>query len=1058
MLHIHFGNRIEKLADALASELEAAPPAAALEPETIVVGHAGMDEWLKRALAERLGVAANLDFPLPASFVWRMLRAHNPELPKSSPLDRGPLVWRLFAALGEPAQSKEVANYLQNGDELSRFELAGELAKVFEQYQMYRPEWVLDWEAGKAKKDAEWQAALWRRVADAATPNPARLYRDFVRHADELSRDSLPARISIFGISAMPPVYLELFAALATTREIRFYVPSPSRAYWGDIESEKRLKRWRLTDPERAEYAMSGHNLLAALGIQSRDFIELLHGLEVEVITHDHFERPRGGSLLGRLQADMLELTEPRESVPGGDDESLLVHVCHSRRREVEVLHDALLAAFEADPGLGPEDILVMAPNMDDYADHVAAVFGAAPDARHVPWTLAERSLRAEHPLAEAMMTLLGLPDSRLKASEVLGLLDLPAVARRYELDDEALENIHRWVAEAGVRWAWDDAHRSRFDLPAEALFSWRFGLDRLLAGYALAPGDETAWDGIAPWGALEGQSAQALGALYAFAVDLNRWRGELAEPRTLAGWAGKMRELIGVFAPETPGEIGAVGKLQQAAGELEEQAGLARFDGGVSWTVARSAFAARLAVTRHPRPFLSGRVTFCALAPMRSIPAKFVWLLGMSEEDFPRHGRAPGFDLIAKHPRRGDRARHTEDRALFLEALCGARDKFQVSYIGRSERDNGDLPASVVVNALLDATGRMGAEPETRLVDHPLQPFSSRYEKEPRREASYAEEWLGKPRGASGDAPFATELEADEEEVRREIGLAELIAGLANPARRYLQNLGIARAYQEAPVKDEELFVLDGLARWRIEDELLRRWLGVGEHFDPAGCFAEFLARAWLPVGEAGRVSFDGAVNAVATVVEAVGKRTGWQEAGTLAVDLSLGRWHLGGTVADVYPDAGLVRARAGVLRPRDRLALWVEHLALCAANTSRPPTSSFHAGDETLQLGAAGDAEAQLERLCELYENSGRLPMPLLPDLSCDYIRRVHGKEPNDALDKVRGRWRGWVQGRPNIHVRGGEDFALVFRGVDEPIGREFERLAREVFGALRACEAES
>lgn len=361
----------------------------------------------------------------------------------------------------------------------------------------------------------------------------------------------------------------------------------------------------------------------------------MLNGIEGEAVTDEHFAAPQGDSLLARIQADMLDLVEPTtQRPPAEDDDSVLVHVCHSRRREVEVLHDALLAAFEADPALGPEDILVMAPNMDDYSDHVAAVFGAAPETRHIPWSLAERSARAEHPLAEAVLTLLGLPDSRLKASEVLGLLDLPAVARRYELDEEALECIHRWVAEAGIRWAWDGAHRADFDLPAEALFSWRFGLDRLLAGYALAPGDELPWDGISPWAEFEGHAAQALGALCVFAAQLERWREALVEARSPVAWVALIREFIGLFAPETAGEIGAVSLLQKAASDLESEAELARFDAEVPWVVARAAFAARLAVPRHPRPFLSGRATFCALAPMRSIPAKFVWLLGMSEED----------------------------------------------------------------------------------------------------------------------------------------------------------------------------------------------------------------------------------------------------------------------------------------------------------------------------------------------------------------------------------------------------------------------------------------
>ncbi len=1067
MLQIHFGNRIEGLADALAATLAVAPPAAPLEPETIVIGHVGMDEWLKRALAERLGIAANLEFQQPAAFVWRMLRARDPDLPRSSPLDRGPLVWRLYAALGEPGQPAEVVDYLRAGDELSRFELAEALAGVFEQYQIYRPEWILDWEAGESQSDAAWQAALWRRIAAAAAPNPARLYRDFFEHAGALPEGSLPARVSVFGISALPSMYLRLLAALAQTREVRLYVPNPSRAYWGDIESEARLACWQLTRPERAEYATSGQPLLAALGGQGRDFIELLNGLEGEVVTAEHFAQPEGGSLLARLQADVLELAEPQPAPVTGDD-SLLVHVCHSRRREVEVLHDALLAAFEADPDLGPEDILVMAPNMDDYADHVNAVFDAAPAERHIPWSLVERSARTAHPLVEALFTLLDLPDSRLKASEVLGLLDLPAVARRYELDDDGLDAVHRWTREAGIRWGWDSAHRAELALPADALFSWRFGLDRLLAGYALAPEDGALWHGIAPWSGLEGQAARALGPLSAFAAQLDLWRNRLTAPRPMAEWTVAIRELLNLFLPETDDEQAAVALLRQMVAELAAQAGLADFETVVPRTVIRAALAARLAVPRHPRPFLSGRVTFCALAPMRSIPAKFVWLLGMSEADFPRRGRAPGFDLIAAHPRRGDRARHGEDRALFLEALLSARGAFHLSYIGRSERDNTDLPASVVVNLLLDVIERMGTDRERVVLEHPLQPFSVKYEANPdsRYQASYAREWLNPPRPDAAPGAFAVRLSRAviPETGAAVIELADLIRGLESPSRRYLEALGMSAAREDVASTDDEPFVLDGLEAWRVKDELLARWLAAGDGFDPESSLPDFAARGWLPPGEVGRIVFRDCAAEVETVARAVFDCTERRAGESRDVNLSLGDWRLVGTIAGLYPAAGLVQARAGALRPADRLALWIQHLAL-AAGGERVHSRFFATGRgraDSLHLAPVTDAAERLRALCELYARSEYEALPFLPDLSFElYEKKGKGRknelpDPRRALAGVRARWQRWRDGDERTFIRGADGFALLFRGREEPFGAEFTRLARDVFEPVVQAEA--
>lgn len=1095
MLHIHFGNRIEKLADALAELMRRQPPGAKLAPETIVVGHAGMDEWLKGALAGRLGVAANIDFYQPAGFVWRMLRAHDRlresggDLPAKSPLDRGPLAWRLYSALAQDDEPAEIERYMGGGDELKRFELAGEIAKVFEQYQMYRPGWLRDWldhgeiaiggKRGKwtaaQNETAAWQCTLWRAVAGGQTPNPARLYEAFNRDPQALAKAELPLRISVFGIAAMAPVYLQLFVTASLSREVHLFVPNPSQAYWGDTESAKRLARWELTRPGRSEYVSTGHPLLSALGTQSRDFVELLVRLpDDRKVTHDHFGAPQGEGLLARLQTDVLELVEePEKRAVVEADDSIRMHACHSRRREVEVLHDRLLAAFEADPRLGPEDILVMAPNIDDYADHVAAVFGAAPAGRYIPWSLAERSARAEHPLVEAFLSLLDLPETRLKASEVLGLLDLPAVARRYGLDADDLDAVHRWTRGAGIRWARDGAHRERLGVPAESAFTWQFGLDRLLAGYAMAPGGDELWQGIAPWPGIEGRTARALGPLCRLVQTLDRRRVEFEAERPLADWVAALQGLLEVFEPRTRDELSALHLIRDAIEELGGQAELARFDAPVSHRMVRAALAGRLAMPRHPRPFLSGQVTFCALAPLRSIPAKFVWLLGMSEADFPRRGRAPGFDLIAAHPERGDRARRTEDRALFLDALLSARRYFHVSYVGKSERDNEDLPASVVVNLLVNTLEAMGANPESIVVTHPLQPFSSSLDPADRRKASYAEEWLGRPAEALAPQAFAPPASPGAKEALQPqtIELDGLIEGLVNPARRYLEALDVGRLSRHESDEDDEPFVLDGLGGWTVRDTLLARRLEAGTDDDMAGLYEQLAARGALPPGEVGRLEFEHCRIETRSLAREVQACLHGVAAEPREIDLDLGVCRLVGKVESIYPGVELLEARAGKLRVKDRLTLWIEYLALLCADAqagvaATTLTARFLALEkgklETCSLQPPSGAAGLLAGLCELYLRSERGPIEFLPQLSRD-IRKPGGRGKNKkipgrhaALEIARSKWRGWENGDRHAFIHDAEDYALVMRDREEVIDERFVTLAMHVFDPLIRAEA--
>ncbi|MFS9539415.1 exonuclease V subunit gamma, partial [Klebsiella pneumoniae] len=180
------------------------------------------------------------------------------------------------------------------------------------------------------------------------------------------------------------------------------------------------------------------------------------------------------------------------------DDRSLSIHVCHSPQREVEVLHDRLLAMLEADPTLTPRDIIVMVADIDSYSPYIQAVFGAASGDRWLPWAISDRRARESHPVLQAFITLLSLPDSRFASEDVLALLDVPVLAARFNITEEGLRYLRQWVNESGVRWGMDDDNVRELDLPATGQHTWRFGLTRMLLGYAM-DSREGEWQSVLP-------------------------------------------------------------------------------------------------------------------------------------------------------------------------------------------------------------------------------------------------------------------------------------------------------------------------------------------------------------------------------------------------------------------------------------------------------------------------------------------------------------------------------------------------------------------------------
>ena len=1073
---LHTSNRLELLADRLAAQM-ARPLSNPLAQEVIVVQSRGMERWLAMALAGRLGVWANCRYPFPNALAWEAFRAVLPEIPEENPLAPERTAWRLMELIppliGEPA-FLPLAHYLADDPGgLKLYQLASQVADLFDQYTLFRPEMLDGWETGRDCDRCRWQAILWRLlVGRAGGRHRGSLLREFCRTMAGSAPlpASLPERIAVFGIPALPRYHSEILSALAGRTEVHLFLLNPCSEHWFQIVSEGEKSR-RLVHSTLAgsdAYLESGNPLLASLGRQGRDFFDLLYdSAPLDEGEGGSFVAPEGDGLLHRLQGDILSLvdaTERRAERPqiAPDDCSLQIHSCHSPLREIEVLHDRLLALFEAHPGLTPRDVVVMIPRIDEYAPYISAVFGGGEERRSIPFSIADRSVTGAGSLVRAFLALLDLAESRCGASQVLDLLAHPAIARRFELSVDDLATVRRWVTESGIRWGVDGEDRGREGLPPFAENSWRAGLERLLLGYALPGAGLTLYRDILPYDDLEGSEARLLGGLVAFTDALFGLKEAFARPRRPQEWAAYLRTLLERFFSVDDRLLGEQTQLTAAFAELG-RATEAGFTGSIGPAVVRSWLNRQLERDKGLHGFLGGGVTFCAMLPMRSIPFRVVALVGMNDGLFPRQNRPPGFDLMAAAPRRGDRSIRDEDRYLFLEAILSARDCLYLGYVGQSSRDNGILPPSVLVSELLDYVERssmVAGVPEAgqreavrqRLVTrHHLHPFHPAYFREGAgRLFSYSAENCraaqtrqqgGEPAGFLDGLPLP--LPADLPET---IPLERLIAFLRSPAEHFLRNrLGIRLERVAAPMEDREPFAVDGLDDYLLANELVEQLLA-GNDADRLG--PVFRGRGLLPPGGQGRVAFGKLRSRAEQFTRQVAPLVAQEPLHPLDAALPVGSRLLAGRIDGIRP-AGLVRYRCARLKARDLLSLWVEHLVLNAvAPAGYPLRSRLVMRDASRSFAPVPGAAELLAALAELYLQGLCAPLPFFPETSLALC--LHPDRPVKAVAV----WSG------SSHSRGeGEDpaFDRCFGRID-PAGictsPGCGELAMAIYGPLLAC----
>jgi len=844
MLHLYQSNKVERLLAqlvALLLEQDVSP----LEQETIVVENPGLAHWLKMQLANSLGIAANIEFPMPSRFFWQVQRQLMPELAQESVFNKDSLTWLVMESLHDESLMAQdefqlLRSYLEaaDGDSVSErslryYRLASTISDLYDQYLVYRPDWIENWQAqtfeldGEPLADEKWQGVLWHYLIDKvsskglSTSHRANMVTDFMQVLKSASRDELPKRVIFFGFTTLAKHQIDALHLLCDKMEVHLLTPNPCQYYWGDVLSETVQAKLR-TRNIQLPMADAGNDLLASLGQLGQDFQRLL--LEIPNIQeHALFLESDSDHALGQIQNQILNLQQAPAAIElNGDDHSIQVVGCHSPMREIEVLHDHLLSVLEKGD-VTPQEIVVMIPDVASYAPFIDAVFNSQKSNMRIPYSISDRPLQAEHPILNGFILLLGLPQSRLRFSDVVTLLEIPAIYRAYDLNESDIPKLKQWLMDAGVRWGFDGQSREALGLPDWQQNTWLYGFKRLLMGYAMNTSESIY--GIVPVQNVEGLEAALLGPLIKFVNDLYQYAEQAKTPRAAEHWSPFVTEWIQLFFAPSDEEQGILEHVYGALDNWIQGIQAVKFESDIDHSVFSDGLKQRLQKANGSQHFMVGKVNFCTLLPMRSIPFKVVAVLGLNDSEYPRSVIPNSLDLMRFKHRLGDRSRRNEDRYLFLEAILSARDSLWLSYKSKSQSNDEPLTPSVVLAELLDYLYQ-GNGGEEQVKQHPLQPFNSVYYDAQSDFYSFNQDWLGAIHSGEDNVDVEgvmTTSTTKSGELDDDILLEQLIAFFQNPARFYLQHQLDISLYQYIDdTEDHEPFELDGLTQYKMKHHML--------------------------------------------------------------------------------------------------------------------------------------------------------------------------------------------------------------------------------------------
>jgi exodeoxyribonuclease V gamma subunit len=1030
-LHLHRAERTDLLADGLGALLSH-PLDDPFAEELVIVPAKGVERWLSQRLSHVLGrgegadgVCAGIAFRNPHSLVAEITGTVDDD-----PWSPDAMVWPLLEVIDASCREPwctTLATHLghfEHGEERElrqgrRYAVARRLAGLFASYAKQRPQLLIDWLDGDTTDldhDLQWQPPLWRALVDRIDADPPH-----IRHAKTLARlhespMDLPQRLSLFGHTRLPATEIELLDALATHHDLHLWLPHPSDHLWQQLADE----HGPIPRRDDTSHRTVGHPLLATLG---RDLRELQRSLPINPKIDEYLsDTSKPSTLLGWLQQDIAaNAVRPHGRSHTATDRSVQVHSCHGPARQIDVLREVLLGLLADDPTLEPRDILVMCPDIETYAPLIVADFGLGDvvkgvhPAHRLRVRLADRSLVQTNPLLGVAEQLLQLAGSRVTASEVLNLAQAQPVRAQFGFTDDNLEDIARWVRQANIRWGFDQQHRKPFGVDF-VHNTWRFGLDRVLAGVAMSD-DSHAWIGeTLPLDDVGSNRIELAGQLAEYLDRLQRTVDSLTKPQPLKHWLTALTDGITLLTLVDDDNAWQTSQMAREFNEVLRTAG-ARADTLMRLPDIKALLQRHLAGRPTRANFRTGTLTVCTMVPMRSVPHRVVCLVGLDDGVFPRIGVIDGDDALARNPLTGERDIRSEDRQLLLDAIGAATEHLVITYTGANEYSGQPKPPAVPLAELLDTLDVTTPEKVRKrvLVEHPLQPFDVRnvergalvpgepfsFDPTVLRAAKVAlGERAEQPKFISGPLPPPPP---------DDVALADLSAFFKDPVKGFFRALDYTLPWDVEGVEDAMPVDINALEEWTVGDRMLNDIL---RGMTPQQAQNAEWRRGTLPPGRLGWRKASEIREQVELLAAAAKQcRQADSEAYDVDIDLGSGR-RVTGTVSPVFGER-LVSVRYSKLDGRHVLESWIPLLALAAHDPSRDWCAVCIGRNKPgtrPRIDGLGwpddDPVAVLRELVAIYDAGRREPIPLPIKTSYAWAAARHCGD--DPMKDAEYRWK--------------------------------------------------
>lgn len=758
-IKLYFGNKLETLTDKFleAIELEYQTKENVFESPLAIIPNPNLLKWLQLTIATKKSIFMNIDFKYLESGLWNLLSQLDLNADDKKPkmltgkVLQMLIVYELQNISDTDPDFSLINDYLigntgrKGPDYAARlWQFSEKLAFLFWEYELNRVDMIKKWLANKNNKLQGMelcQQRLYLRVKKLQNTyfqNTDAKFLSMIEYNELLPNPSTKNKIKkcahFFGLSQISSLHLQLIDQLKDFYDIFIYALNPCEEFWEDIKIDNETALSETYDKQK-------NALLSLWGRPGRECISLLCQLTEYNFETCFVKEKNISSVLQKIQNNILTLSSEETNLRFKQDRSLQIIASPCIYREVETVYNSILFNLEHDKNLRLTDVAILVPNISVYKPVFGSVFNRTP--KCLSYNLVDSHADIESLYGQAVLAIMELAGSRFSRKQVFNLILNPYFMSKWEIRHDEAQIWAFWAESLNIFHSFDQNSKLALGYPANALYTWKQGLQRLrLSRIMSIPDEECNLDkknphGFMPFCDLNTDDATlmekfctVIEKLHCVMFDLNKMplSGKTWKQKLLETW-NELLEIPENLTGETSVQHALIESLDNL--EIYDQIAENETKAKIDIDLIKEFIKFNLkSISGGHGNYLTSGVTISALQPMRPIPFKIIYALGMEEGKFPGKADTSSLDLMLLKRKIGDVSSPERNCYLFLETLLSAHDKFYISYVSKDlQKDRILQPCSLAIQLRKYVEDKiLPQEQSFKIAQIPLQGGSEKY------------------------------------------------------------------------------------------------------------------------------------------------------------------------------------------------------------------------------------------------------------------------------------------------------------------------------------------